>query len=102
MAKQKAEGGMAEAMRTARKVGPRSGFVKATFSLEPEQLAGVVAEANRRAVERGAMRSDASEVVREALVAWLGPAAETTPEEAETIEAEWRGEPPKRRRRRAA
>jgi carbamoylphosphate synthase large subunit len=72
MAKQKVEGGMAEAMRATRKVGARSGFVKATFSLDPEQLAGVVAEANRRALARGAMRSDASEVVREAIVAWLG------------------------------
>jgi hypothetical protein len=72
MAKRAAEDGMAEAMKASRKVGPRSGFVKATFSLEPEQLAGIVAEANRRALGRGAMRADASEVVREAIVAWLG------------------------------
>jgi hypothetical protein len=72
MAKRAVEGGMAEAMKAARKVGPRSGFIKATFSLEPEHLAGIVEEANRRARERGAMRADASEVVREAIVAWLG------------------------------
>lgn len=69
MAKGK-ESAMGKAIREGRKVGPRSGFVKATFSLEPEQLAGVVAEASRRATERGAMRSDASEVVREAIDEW--------------------------------
>ena len=56
-------------------------------------LSAAVAEAARRIRE---------EEGREALVAWLGPAAEMTPEEAEAIEAEWRGEAPKRRRRRAA
>ncbi|MGC3998089.1 MAG: hypothetical protein QM767_11600 [Anaeromyxobacter sp.] len=61
---------MAKAIKASGKVGPRSGFVKATFSLLPEQLAAVVTEAQDRAQERGVVRADASEVVREALEAW--------------------------------
>ncbi len=39
---------------------------------------------------------------REALLAWLGPAAQVTPEEQESIRAEWRGtgQPPSRERQR--
>jgi len=55
-------------------------------------LSAAIAEAARRIRE---------EEGREALVAWLGDAAETTPEEREAIRAEWRGEAPKRRRRAA-
>ena len=53
-------------------------------------LSAAVAEAARRIRE---------EEGREALVAWLGAAAEATPEEREATRAEWRGETPKRRRR---
>ncbi len=49
------------------------------------------------AVAEGARRIREEEG-REALVAWLGQAAETTPEEREAL----RAEPPKRRRARAA
>ena len=69
MAKREAD--MAKAIKVSRKVGPKSGMVKATFSLEPEQLAALLAEAQRRAQERGAMRSDTSEVVRELMAAWM-------------------------------
>lgn len=56
----------------ARKVGPRSGLTRATFSIELEQLAALQAEAMKRAQDRGSLKPDASEVVREALAAWLG------------------------------
>jgi len=54
-----------------RKVGPRSGYVKAMFSIAPDQLAALQAEAMKRAQDRGTMRPDASELVREALAAWM-------------------------------
>jgi hypothetical protein len=41
------------------------------FRLEPEQLEALRREALRRAAERGSMKPDASEVVREAVAAWL-------------------------------
>jgi hypothetical protein len=56
-------------------------------------LSAAVAEGARRIRE---------EEGREALVAWLGKAAEATPEERDALRAEWRVEPPKRRRTRAA
>jgi hypothetical protein len=56
-------------------------------------LSAAVAEGARRIRE---------EEGREALVAWLGQAAEITPEEREAVRAEWRAEPPKRRRTRVA
>jgi hypothetical protein len=56
-------------------------------------LSAAVAEGARRIRE---------EEGREALVAWLGQAAEATPEERDALRAEWRPEPPKRRRTRAA
>lgn len=52
-------------------------------------LSAAVAEGARRIRE---------EEGRDALVAWLGQAAETTPEEREAIRAEWGGQPSKRRR----
>jgi hypothetical protein len=51
--------------------GKKKGFSKATFSMDPEQLVGLRREAARRMVERGAGRVDASELVREAVGAWL-------------------------------
>jgi hypothetical protein len=56
-------------------------------------LSAAIAEAARRIRE---------EEAREAVVAWLGNAGETTPEERAAIRREWRGETPKRGRRRAA
>jgi len=56
-------------------------------------LSAAVAEAVRRIRE---------EEGREALVAWLGPAAAMTPAERDAIDAEWRGKPVKRHRSRAA
>lgn len=54
---------------------PRSplyrGFAKVTFSIRPDQLAGLRTEARRRADLAGSYRSDASAIVREALDAWL-------------------------------
>ena len=55
-------------------------------------LSAAIAEAAKRIRE---------EEGREALVAWLGDAAKTTPAESEAIRAEWQGEAPKRRRRAA-
>jgi hypothetical protein len=49
----------------------KKGLVKAMFSMEAHQLAALRAEATRRMVERGRGRLDASEVVREAVDAWL-------------------------------
>jgi hypothetical protein len=54
-----------------RKVGPRSGLTRVTFSLELEQLAALQTEAMKRAQERGSLKPDASEVLREALAAWM-------------------------------
>lgn len=54
-------------------------------------LSAAIAEAARRIRE---------EEGREALVAWLGDSAETTPEERAAIRGEWRAEAPARRRRR--
>jgi hypothetical protein len=54
-----------------RKVGPRSGLAKAMFSLRPDQIEAVQAEAKRRADAAGAFRADASAVVREAIDAWM-------------------------------
>lgn len=61
---------MAKAMKTSGKVGPRSGLVRAVFYVRPEQLGAVVTEAQGRAQAAGRVRSDASEVVREALDLW--------------------------------
>ncbi len=52
------------------------------------------------AVAEGARRIREEEG-REALVRWLGQAAEATPEEREGLRAEWRPTPPKRRARAA-
>lgn len=49
----------------------KKGLEKAMFRLEPEQLEALRREALRRAAERGSMKPDASEVVREAVAAWM-------------------------------
>lgn len=71
MARKAASSNMAQALKASPKIGPRSGFLKATFSVTPEQLAAVVTEAQRRAQDRGVVRADASAVVREALDTWM-------------------------------
>ncbi len=58
-------------MIASRKVGPRSGFVRATFSLAPEQLDAVLNEAKARADAAGRFQPDASEVVRDVLAGWV-------------------------------
>ncbi len=51
---------------------PRAkGLKPVVVRLEPTQIAALKAEALRRANERGSMKPDASELVREALAAWL-------------------------------
>lgn len=63
---------MASTKKGAGKVNARrKGLEKAMFRLEPEQLEAVRREALRRAVERGSMKPDGSEVVREALAEWM-------------------------------
>lgn len=51
-----------------RQVGPRSGYVKATFSVEPDQLLALQEESFQRAKGR---RPDMGEIVREVLAAWM-------------------------------
>ncbi len=62
---------MAKALKASGRVGPRSGLVRMVIYVRPEQLGAVVAEAQRRAQERGVVRADSSAVVREALDAWM-------------------------------
>lgn len=51
---------------------PRAkGLKPVMVRLEPTQIAALKAEALRRATERGSMKPDASELVREALASWL-------------------------------
>jgi hypothetical protein len=49
----------------------KKGLARAVFSVEPRQLEALRAEAARRMVERKAGRIDASEVLREAIDAWM-------------------------------
>lgn len=60
-----------ELVRKGPRVSPRSGFVKVLVSIEPDQHEALKAEAMRRAAARGTLRPDASELVREALAAYL-------------------------------
>ncbi|GEJ56933.1 hypothetical protein [Anaeromyxobacter diazotrophicus] len=55
----------------AKRVGPRSGFVKLTASVTTQQYDAVILEAVKRAEAAGQFRADASVVVREALDLWL-------------------------------
>lgn len=58
-------------VRKEPKVGPRSGHMKVLFAITPAQHETLKAEAMRRAQARGTLRPDASELVREALDAWI-------------------------------
>lgn len=51
--------------------GMKRGLVRTIFSVTPEQLEALRAEATRRMVSRGRGRIDAGEVLREALDAWM-------------------------------
>ncbi len=53
------------------KVGPRSGYTKAIYSLEPGQVEALRAEAIRRTDPSRSGRPDASVLVREAVREWL-------------------------------
>ncbi len=55
------------------RVGKRTGLYKATFSITREQLEALSREAERRRPP-GALRADASKVLREILDAWLAKA----------------------------
>jgi hypothetical protein len=56
----------------AKTTNPRAkNLEKVMFRLEPEQLDALRREALRRAADRGSMKPDASELVREAVDAWL-------------------------------
>lgn len=53
-------------------VNPRKkGLKPVLVRLEPTQITALKAEAMRRAAERGTIKPDASEIVREALAAWM-------------------------------
>lgn len=51
--------------------GMKKGLVKTMFSVEPRQLEALREEATLRMQERKVGRIDASEVLREALDAWM-------------------------------
>lgn len=54
-----------------RKKGPRSGFLRVMFSVRPDQLAAVQAEASKRMRERERPQARAGEIVREAIDSWM-------------------------------
>ena len=102
---------MAKVSRTAKPRDPRSRpgrTEKISVSLDRADVHALRRRAKKlydgnlsAAVAEGARRIREEEG-REALVAWLGQASEATPEERDAIRAEWRVDPPKRRRTRAA
>jgi hypothetical protein len=49
----------------------KKGLKAATYRIHPAQIAALQKEAMRRAAERGSMKPDASELVREAIDAWF-------------------------------
>jgi hypothetical protein len=72
--------------------GRRRGHVKALVRLRPDQLKELRAEALKRAVASGAVRVDVSEVLREAVDAWLtrrGGAAKDKEKKAADAERNW-------------
>lgn len=53
-------------------VNPRKkGLKAATYRMEPGQIDALQREALKRAQERGSFKADASEIVREAVDAWI-------------------------------
>ncbi len=50
---------------------PKKGLKLAGFRLRPDQIKALRREARRRAEERDVTQADASEIVREAIDAWL-------------------------------
>jgi hypothetical protein len=98
-------------MAGAKKSSNRAGRThKVSVSIDAADLAVMRKRARRlyggnlSAVIGEGVRLIREEEGRDALVAWIGADGHTTPEEAEAIRAEWRGESPlpRRRRRRAA
>jgi hypothetical protein len=86
----------------------RGGTAKVSISLDQRDLLALRRRAKKvhggnlsAAIAEGARRI-CEEEGREALVAWLGPAAATTTEERAAILAEWYPARPRRRRGRAA
>jgi hypothetical protein len=51
------------------------GHRKVVVSLKDSQAVALVAEARRRADERGAIRADVSEIIRELVDAWIAKSA---------------------------
>jgi hypothetical protein len=88
-----------------RAAAPRAGRTeKISISLDTEDVRTLRERAEKlyggnlsAAVAEG-VRRVREEAGREALVAWLGSAGESRPEEREAIRAEWSHERPKRRR----
>jgi hypothetical protein len=63
---------MARKTEPAKAKNPRAkGLKPVVVRLEPAQIAALKAEALKRANERGSMKPDASELVREALALWM-------------------------------
>ena len=101
---------MPEAARTPKRSAPRpraGRTEKISVSLDRADLGALRRRAKKlyggnlsAAVAEG-VRRIREEEGREALVAWLGGAAEATPEERDAIRAEWPAPSPKRRRRAA-
>ncbi|SRR5258708_34202010 len=94
-----------------RNPGPRAGRTqKVSVSIDSADLRALRRRAKKMyrgnlsaAIAEGARRIREQEG-REALVAWLGAAAHSTPEEGQAIRAEWQApqKAPKKRKRRAA
>jgi hypothetical protein len=55
----------------------KGGLIQVTLTLDPDDLEKLRAEARRRAEARKSARSDVSELVREAIRAWLAKAPRT-------------------------
>ncbi|MEY2668537.1 MAG: hypothetical protein RJA59_1175 [Pseudomonadota bacterium] len=51
--------------------GMKRGFVKGVFSMDPDQLKALRRIAALRMAEKGSLRADSSELVREAVAEWL-------------------------------
>lgn len=63
---------MASKKTVTKPPNPRAkGLKPVMVRLEPKQIVALKAEALRRATERGSMKPDASELIREALDAWM-------------------------------
>jgi len=96
-------------MGTVKRHRSRSGrTAKISISLDRRDLALLrgrarrLFEGNLSAVIAEGVRRVREEEGREALLAWLGDAARTSPEQREAVRSEWRGNATRRRRGRVA